>query len=121
LTPTNIRAGGFDIKLTQGVATSLHAQYSWTIPRGAWTHRRSSLQGDPEELVRLFHRERELLEEVDGGGEGSPQLRDSKKTTTTVFWGDDEGLVVLVWGGVTQEEQVIARTVISREKGSYGE
>ena len=38
--------------------------------------------------------ERELLEEADGGGEGSPPLRDSKKTTTTVFWGDDEGPVL---------------------------
>jgi len=29
--------------------------------------------------------------------------------TTKVFWGDDEGPVVMVWDGMTQEEQVIAR------------
>ena len=34
----------------------------------------------------------------------------------TVFWGDDEGPVVMVWDGMTQEEQVIAQTVISGEK-----
>jgi hypothetical protein len=62
VTPTSIvwkdRAGGFDVKLTQGVATSIHAQYSWTIPSGPWTHRRTLFRGDPEELVRLFHRDR---------------------------------------------------------------
>ena len=55
VTPTSLawkdRAGEFDIKLTQGVATSLHAQYSWAIPSGAWTHRRALFRGDPEELV----------------------------------------------------------------------
>jgi len=161
------RAGKFDIKLTQGVATSLHAQYSWTVPSGAWTHRRALFRGDPEELVRLFHRdrvrqerlekaghrspkwevlrslqqvygarkvrdctiidappffesagreEREPREKIDGEDEGSPPPRDSEATTTTVFWGDDEGPVVMVWDGMTQEEQVIAQTVISGEK-----
>ena len=48
----------FDIKLTQGVTTSHQAQYTWTVPSGVWTHRKSLFQGDPEELVRLFHRDR---------------------------------------------------------------
>ena len=65
-------------------------------------------------LVRIYHRDRvrqecmekaghcspkwELREEVDGGGEGSPPLRDSKKTTTTAFWGDEsESLAKPVW------------------------
>ncbi len=60
--------------------------------------------------------ERGPREEVDGGGEGSPPPRDSEETTTTVFWGDDEDPVVMVWDGMTQEEQVIAQTVISGEK-----
>jgi hypothetical protein len=42
--------------------------------------------------------------------------RDSEETTNTVFWGDDEGPLVMVWDGMTQEEQVIAQTVISGEK-----
>ena len=36
--------------------------------------------------------------------------------TTTVFSGDDQGPVVMVWDGMTQEEQLIARTVMSRQK-----
>ncbi len=171
MTPTSLawkdRAVEFDIKLTQGVATLLHAQYSWTVPSGAWTHRRALFRGDPEELVRLFHRDRvrqerlkkaghrspkwEVLrslqqvygarkvrgctiidappffesagreerkprEKMDGEGGGSPPPRGSEETTTTVFWGDDEGPVLKVWDGMTQEEQVIAQTVISGEK-----
>ena len=57
-----------------------------------------------------------MWEDDDGGGEGSPPLRDSKKMTTTIFWGDDEGPVVMVWDGMTQEEQVLAKTVIRNEK-----
>jgi ribonuclease HI len=60
--------------------------------------------------------EREPREKIDGEDEGSPPPRDSEATTTTVFWGDDEGPVVMVWDGMTQEEQVIAQTVISGEK-----
>ena len=49
VTPTSLawkdRADEFDIKLTQGVATSVHAQYSWTVPSGAWTHRRALFRG----------------------------------------------------------------------------
>ena len=60
--------------------------------------------------------EREPREKIDGEDEGSPLPRDSEATTTTVFWGDDEGPVVMVWDGMTQEEQVIAQTVISGEK-----
>jgi hypothetical protein len=33
-----------------------------------------------------------------------------------VFWGDNEGPGLKVWDGMTQEEQVIAQTVISGEK-----
>jgi hypothetical protein len=172
VTPTSLawkdRVGEFDIKLTQGVwvATSLHAQYSWTVPRGAWTHRRTLFRDDPEELVRLYrdrvwqewlekagHRspewevlrslqqvygsrkfrdctiidsppffeskgreEREPREKIDGEDEGTPPPRDREETTTTVFWVDDEGPVVMVWDDMTQEEQVIAQTVISGEK-----
>jgi hypothetical protein len=60
--------------------------------------------------------EREPREKIDGEDEGSPPPRDSEETTTTVFWGDDEGPVVMVWDGMTQEEQVIAQTVIRGEK-----
>ena len=67
------RAGKFDIKLTQGVATSLHAQYSWTVPSGAWTHRRALFRGDPEELVRLFHRDRVRQERLEKVGHRSPK------------------------------------------------
>ena len=56
-----------------------------------------------------------MSKDDDGGGEGSPPLRDSKKMTTTIFWGDDEGSVVMVWDGMTQEEQVLAKTVIREE------
>jgi len=59
------------------------------------------------------HEERELVEEADGGSEGSLPIQDKKKTMTTVFWGDDEGPVVMVWDGMTQDEQAIAKTVIS--------
>jgi len=44
--------GRYEVKLTQGLAVSLQAQYSWTIPSGAWTHRRALFKGEPEELVR---------------------------------------------------------------------
>ena len=77
MTPTSIawedRAGGFDVKLTQGVATWLHAQYSWTIPSGAWTHRRTLFRGDPEELVRLFHRDRVRQGRLEKAGHCSPK------------------------------------------------
>ena len=63
-----------------------------------------------------------MREDDDGGGEGSPPLRDSKKMTATIFWGDDEGPVVMVWDGMTQEEQVREKTVIRMKRiGSYGE
>ncbi len=56
---------------------------------------------------------------MDGEGEGlgSPPPRDSEETMTTVFWGDDEGPVVMVWDGMTQEEQVIARPNPPRSNG----
>ena len=49
------RVGRFEVKLTQGLTVSLQTQYSWTIPSGAWTHRRAHFKGEPEELVQLFH------------------------------------------------------------------
>jgi hypothetical protein len=70
VTPTSLvwkdRAGKFDMKFTQGVATSIHAQYSWTVPSGAWAHRRALFRGDAAELVRLvipqpYHRRSSLL------------------------------------------------------------
>jgi hypothetical protein len=77
VTPTSLawkdRAGEFDIKLTQGVATSLHAQYIWTVPIGVWTHRRAIFRGDPEELVRLFHKDRGRQERMEKAGHRSPK------------------------------------------------
>jgi len=67
-------------------------------------------------LKRETSEEREPREKIGGEDVGSPPPRDSEETTTTVFWGDDEGPVVMVWDGMTQEEQVIAQTVISGEK-----
>jgi hypothetical protein len=66
--------------------------------------------------------EREPREKMDWTDEGSPPPRDSEETTTTDFWGDDEGPVVIVWDGMTQQEQVITQTVITeRRTGSSGE
>jgi hypothetical protein len=67
-------------------------------------------------LNRRGERSGQPREKIDGEDEGSPPPRDSEETTTTVFWSDDEGPVVMVWDGMTQEEQVIAQTVISGEK-----
>jgi hypothetical protein len=33
------------VSVTPGVATSLHDQHNWTIPRGTWTHRRTLFGG----------------------------------------------------------------------------
>jgi hypothetical protein len=55
------------------MTVSLHAQYSWTIPSGAWTHRRTLFSGEPEELVRVFHRERLRQEELEKTGYCSPK------------------------------------------------
>ena len=52
------KEGSYEVKLTQGLSVSLQRQYIWTIPSGAWTHRRAHFRGEPEELVRLFHSER---------------------------------------------------------------
>ena len=43
------RVGRFEVKLTLGLVVSLQAQYSWTIPSGAWTHRRDHFKGEPED------------------------------------------------------------------------
>jgi hypothetical protein len=59
--------------------------------------------------------DREPREEVEKWTGESPPPRDSEETMTTVFWGDDEGPVVMVWDGMTQEEQVIAQR--ERETG----
>ena len=48
------RAGEFDIKLTQGVATSIHVQYNWTIPIGVWTHRKTLFGGDPVKSLFVY-------------------------------------------------------------------
>ncbi len=61
------------MKLTQGLAVSLHAQYSWTIPNGAWTHRRALFRGEPEELVRVFHSERLRQKALERAGHCSPK------------------------------------------------
>jgi hypothetical protein len=61
------------VKLTQGLVVSLHAQYSWTIPSGVWTHRRDPFRGEPEELVRMFHSERLRQEALEKTGHCSPK------------------------------------------------
>jgi ribonuclease HI len=67
------KVGRYEVKLTQGLAVSLHAQYSWTIPSGAWTHRRALFRGEPEELVRAFHSERLRQEALEKAGHCSPK------------------------------------------------
>ena len=69
----------------------MQVQYSWTIPSGAWTHRRAHFKGEPEELVRLLH---------------SDKLRQEKleKADATIFWGEDRGPVVMVWDGILSGE-----------------
>jgi hypothetical protein len=62
------KVGKYEVKLTQGLAVSLHEQYSWKIPSGAWTHRRALFSGEPEELVRVFHSERLRQEALEKTG-----------------------------------------------------
>ena len=76
VTPSSLawkdKVGQYEVKLTQGLAVSLHAQYSWTIPSGAWTHRRALFKGEPEELVRMFHNDRLRQEALEKQGHCSP-------------------------------------------------
>ncbi len=67
------RVGSYEVKLTQGLPVSLHAQYSWTIPSGAWTHRLALFRGEPEKLVRVFHNERLRQEVLEKTGHCSPK------------------------------------------------
>jgi hypothetical protein len=67
------KVGRYEVKLTQGLAVSLHAQYNWTIPSGAWTHRRALFRGEPEELVRVFHSGRLRQEALEKAGHCSPK------------------------------------------------
>ena len=60
--------GRYEVKLTQGLTVSLQTQYSWTIPSGAWTHRRAQFKGEPKELVRLFHSDRLRQETLEKAG-----------------------------------------------------
>ena len=64
--------GRYEVKMNQGLAVSLNAQYSWTVPNGAWTHRRALFRGEPEELVRVFHIERLRQEALEKAGHCSP-------------------------------------------------
>ena len=77
VTPSSLawkdKVGKYEVKLTQGLAVSLHAQYSWTIPSGAWTHRRALFKGEPEELVRVFHNDRLRQEALEKQGHCSPK------------------------------------------------
>ena len=66
------RVGGFEVKLTQGLPVSLQVQYSWTIPSGSWTHRRTHFKGEPEEMVQLFHSGRLRQETLEKAGHRSP-------------------------------------------------
>jgi hypothetical protein len=67
------KVGRYKVKLTQGLVVSLHVQYSWTIPSGAWTHHRSLFRGEPEDLVRVFHSECLRQEELERTGHCSPK------------------------------------------------
>jgi hypothetical protein len=67
------KVGNYEVKLTQGLAVSLHAQYSWTIPSGSWTHRRALFREDPEKLVRVVHNERLRQETLENSGHCSPK------------------------------------------------
>ena len=99
-----------------------HRSPKWEVLRslqqvyGARKVRGCTIIDAPPFFESAGREEREPREKIDGEGEGSPPPRGSEATTTTVFWGDDEGPVVMVWDGMTQEEQVIAQTVISGEK-----
>ena len=66
------KVGRYEVKLTHGLAVSLNAQYSWTVPSGAWTHRRALFRGEPEELVRVFHSECLRQEALEKAGHCSP-------------------------------------------------
>ena len=66
------KVGRYEVKLTQGFVASLHAQCSWTIPNGAWTHLRTLFRGEPEEIVRVFHSERLRQETLEKVGHCSP-------------------------------------------------
>ncbi len=72
IAPTSLawkdRVGSHEVKLTQGLAVSLHAKYSCTIPNGSWTHRRALFRGDPEKLVRVFYNERLRQETLEKTG-----------------------------------------------------
>jgi hypothetical protein len=50
-----------------------HTQRKGTVPSGAWTHRRALFRGDPEKLVRLFHRDRVRRERLEKAGHRSPK------------------------------------------------
>ena len=66
------KVGSYEVKLTQGLAVSMQAQYNWTIPSGAWTHRRAHFRGEPEELVRLLHTDKLRQEKLEKAGHRSP-------------------------------------------------
>jgi hypothetical protein len=87
------------------------------VPCSKYTDRERSVapsHGDaPPFFESAGRKERELLEEADGGGERC--LRIGEKGRIGIL-GEDEGQVVMVWDGMTQEEQVIAKTVTSGEK-----
>ncbi len=67
------KVGRYEVKLTQGLAVSLHAQYSWTIPSGVCTRCRTLFRGKPEKLVRVFHNERLRQEALEKTGHCSPR------------------------------------------------
>ena len=67
------KVGRYEVNLTQGLVVSLHAQYSWTIPNGTWTHHRTLFRREPEELVRVFHNERVRQETLEKTGHCSPK------------------------------------------------
>jgi hypothetical protein len=82
------KVGRYEVKLTQGLAVSLHAQHSWTIPSGAWTHCRALFRGEPEELVRVFHSERIKQEALENRAL-FPEM-DSAAISTAGIWSEKD-------------------------------
>ena len=147
-TPTSLtwkdKEGRYEVKSTQGLTVSLHTYHNWTVPSGAWTHRRVLFRGKPEELVRLFHSDRtrqETLEKPDTTPQNGQccdrynRYMEQKRLTdptsldtgyegpcptqdegkSSIFWGDNQGPVVMVWDGMLPGELESVRKITRDE------
>ena len=83
------KVGRSEVKLTQGLVVSLQVQHSWTIPSGAWTHRRAHFRGESEELVRLFHSGRIRQEALEKAGHCSPTWAVLRSLQKVYIWGKE--------------------------------